>query len=129
MDDLPRLVDHFLRLGGDSAAALRVSSEAWRALRSHRWPGNVRELQNGLRRGVIFAERRWIRSADFGIVVTGVRDAAYADGADEFGQTELTLRQREALLLARESGVIRRRDLIGRFGIHESSAPRPRAAG
>jgi two-component system response regulator AtoC len=54
LDDLPLLVDHFVR---------RISSEMGRApvavepavltlLAAHRWPGNVRELENVLRRAL-----------------------------------------------------------------------------
>jgi two-component system response regulator PilR (NtrC family) len=77
-DDIPLLVQHFLRRfsegvardreatardrgddGGrtgpgpvDTASALTISQEALRHLMSHAWPGNVRELENALERAV-----------------------------------------------------------------------------
>ena len=47
MDDLPRLLDHFLREGGHEGARTEVVSDAvMQQLMCHRWPGNVRELRN-----------------------------------------------------------------------------------
>jgi len=69
-DDIPLLVQHFLRKlvdgvardreagqrAGDGPAevvpALTISQEALRHLMSHAWPGNVRELENALERAV-----------------------------------------------------------------------------
>jgi DNA-binding NtrC family response regulator len=48
LDDLPDLVEYFLRRAADAAgrACPAVGPEALDRLRAHRWPGNVRELQN-----------------------------------------------------------------------------------
>jgi two-component system nitrogen regulation response regulator GlnG len=56
-DDLPLLVEHFLRqcsrsLGRDIRS---VSAEARRCLEGHAWPGNVRELQSVLKYALIQA--------------------------------------------------------------------------
>jgi len=55
LEDLPLLVDHFLRLLnrdlGKSVTA--VSPEAMRALEKHEWPGNVRELQSALKYALV----------------------------------------------------------------------------
>ncbi|MCE9561584.1 MAG: sigma-54 dependent transcriptional regulator [Planctomycetes bacterium] len=56
-DDIPLLVDHFIKVA-DRKLDKRVSSiapEAMRVLRAHDWPGNVRELQNVVRYAVIQA--------------------------------------------------------------------------
>jgi two-component system nitrogen regulation response regulator GlnG len=56
-DDLPLLVEHFLRVSdrklGKSVRA--VAPEAMRLLEAHAWPGNVRELQSAVRFAVVQA--------------------------------------------------------------------------
>ena len=58
VDDLPYLVDHFLRLFAEryGRAGVRLSPEAMRAFEEYRWPGNIRELRNVLER--LFVEAR-----------------------------------------------------------------------
>lgn len=57
-EDLPALLDHFLRLYSQLAgrAPLRIETEALAALIAYDWPGNVRELQNYVERAVVLAE-------------------------------------------------------------------------
>ncbi len=52
LDDLPLLVDHFLRVFAEryGRRAVRLSPEALNALAAYAWPGNVRELRNVLER-------------------------------------------------------------------------------
>ncbi|HEV3081200.1 MAG TPA: helix-turn-helix domain-containing protein, partial [Gemmataceae bacterium] len=54
-DDLPLLVDHFLRLLNRDLgkSVTSVSPEAMRALEKHEWPGNVRELQSALKYALV----------------------------------------------------------------------------
>jgi len=58
-DDIPALVDHFLRKHGDRMGkeAVRVSSDAMDALVDHAWPGNVRELENAIERALVLASQ------------------------------------------------------------------------
>jgi DNA-binding NtrC family response regulator len=53
-DDIPILVEHFLRRFAP-AKALGVSKEAERALMAYDWPGNVRELRNVAQRLALFS--------------------------------------------------------------------------
>lgn len=47
LEDLPDLVEHFLRRAGRSESISDVLPESTlAAMRQHRWPGNVRELRN-----------------------------------------------------------------------------------
>ena len=49
MEDIPLLVEHFLkRLGRERAAEYGISPQALSALVGYDWPGNVRELENAL---------------------------------------------------------------------------------
>ncbi|RMG09141.1 MAG: response regulator [Planctomycetota bacterium] len=54
-DDIPLLVEHFLRLYRREATSRveRFSPAALRKLERHSWPGNVRELENTIRRVVL----------------------------------------------------------------------------
>jgi DNA-binding NtrC family response regulator len=54
-DDIPLLVDHFLR-GLVPDGRLSVDPEALKALVRYDWPGNVRELENVIERAVILCE-------------------------------------------------------------------------
>ena len=57
-DDIPLLVDHFLRryAGGNGGAAKNVTKEAMDLLLKYDWPGNVRELENVMERAMILDE-------------------------------------------------------------------------
>ena len=48
LEDLPRLIEHFVRkfTRGQALPEPRVTPEALALLRAHSWPGNVRELEN-----------------------------------------------------------------------------------
>lgn len=57
-DDLPMLIDHFLRLHSrkHGKPLRRISGAALGLLLRYEFPGNVRELSNMIERGVIYAE-------------------------------------------------------------------------
>jgi len=57
VDDLPLLVEHFLReLGEDAPLDALLSEPALQMLRAHRWPGNVRELRNWVEAALAMGE-------------------------------------------------------------------------
>ncbi|HSD30038.1 MAG TPA: two-component system response regulator, partial [Vicinamibacteria bacterium] len=51
-EDIPLLVDQFLRRFADEGKARSVSREAMDLLLKHEYPGNVRELENLVHRAV-----------------------------------------------------------------------------
>jgi len=57
-DDIPILVDHFLReiQANKHTALKRVSPEVMRRFQLYRWPGNVRELRNTLESMMVLAD-------------------------------------------------------------------------
>lgn len=57
-DDIPLLVDHFLRLFRERhrRSVVGLTRRAMDALLAYSFPGNIRELQNLIERGVIFAD-------------------------------------------------------------------------
>jgi DNA-binding NtrC family response regulator len=56
-DDIPALVEHFLRKHGQRTGKRvdRVTPEAIAALMAHDWPGNVRELESTIERAVVLS--------------------------------------------------------------------------
>jgi transcriptional regulator with GAF, ATPase, and Fis domain len=57
MEDLPLLVEHFLRLERPPRAAADVPESVWDLFRAYRWPGNVRELRNAIQRLQVTPDR------------------------------------------------------------------------
>ena len=57
-EDIPLLVDYFLRKLARGGPHKEVSSDTMRALLNYRWPGNVRELANVLERAVLLSGSR-----------------------------------------------------------------------
>ena len=54
-EDIPELVEHFVRKYAQPPRAVRLTEELLRRLMEYDWPGNVRELENFVRRVVVFA--------------------------------------------------------------------------
>ncbi|MFN0206465.1 MAG: sigma-54 interaction domain-containing protein [Planctomycetota bacterium] len=70
-EDIPLLVDHFLRKAAiETNRELTVTPAAMKVLQKHRWPGNVRELENEIRRGVALCDD----TIDFGDLSVDVRN-------------------------------------------------------
>ena len=51
-EDIPLLVQHFLRTEGDG---LSISRNVMEALEAYGWPGNIRELESAIRRAALLA--------------------------------------------------------------------------
>lgn len=62
-DDIPLLVEHFMRLYGRKyqKPGIHVSPESMKSLVGYHWPGNVRELQHIIERAVILSDSDAIR--------------------------------------------------------------------
>ncbi len=56
MQDLPLLVDHFLKQSAHPRASEPLPSQVWRALEAYHWPGNVRELMHTVQRLLIMPD-------------------------------------------------------------------------
>jgi two-component system NtrC family response regulator len=63
-EDIPLLVDLFLRRFADEGRARSVSREAMDLLLKHDYPGNVRELENLVHRAVVLARGELVGTAD-----------------------------------------------------------------
>jgi len=63
-EDIPLLVDHFLKRFAGDEEPKKLTREAIEALKRYDWPGNVRELENVLERAVILDEDKVIDCDD-----------------------------------------------------------------
>jgi DNA-binding NtrC family response regulator len=63
-EDIPELVEHFLKTRPVGPRPFTVEPDALRALCRYEWPGNVRELANVLERAQILAENNTITLDD-----------------------------------------------------------------
>ena len=64
-DDIPLLLDHFLRISNRrNEKKIRMSIDFLDFITSYSWPGNVRELQNLVERLVILSTNDVLRSED-----------------------------------------------------------------
>jgi DNA-binding NtrC family response regulator len=66
-EDIPLLVDHFLRIFSKKyqKGIKTVSPAALKKLERYQWPGNIRELIHTLERAVILAETHILQPGDF----------------------------------------------------------------
>ncbi|MBS0153239.1 MAG: sigma-54-dependent Fis family transcriptional regulator [Nitrospira sp.] len=71
LEDLPALVEHFIKLHGAKMAQglLRVSQDALEVIRGYHWPGNVRELENVLVRAITLCPGDCIEPEHLGIML------------------------------------------------------------
>ena len=72
IEDLPRLVDHFMQRLGRETPVKRLDQAALAKLAAHDWPGSVRELEHVLERGVILAGDQPVLTSseiDFGLSI------------------------------------------------------------
>ncbi|MEO5617592.1 MAG: sigma-54 dependent transcriptional regulator [Candidatus Eisenbacteria bacterium] len=63
-EDIPLLVDHFLRRHAQEGVPKSLSKDTLDTLIKYDWPGNVRELENVIERAVILDETGRIEPAD-----------------------------------------------------------------
>jgi two-component system NtrC family response regulator len=65
-DDIPLLVNHFLKKYGKEAgnSSISIHPDALRRLLEYQWPGNVRELENVIERAVILSNGEQILEKD-----------------------------------------------------------------
>jgi DNA-binding NtrC family response regulator len=71
-EDIPLLVDHFLRkyARAMNKRITNISRPALDALINYPWPGNVRELENAIERAMVIGREPEIQLADFPLQVS-----------------------------------------------------------
>lgn len=99
-DDIPPLIDHFLRLYArrEGKTIRGITSEASEVLLSQTFPGNVRELENAVERAVVFCDGDTLRLSDLPSFLVPARES-------DLGDDGLSLEEKVIRL---EKGEIRR---------------------
>src|SRR5215211_2369221 len=99
-DDVPILVDHFLKdiSAQRHTAARRVSPEVMRRLQSYRWPGNVRELRHMLESMMVLADGDVLTEND---LPDQIRMGSQSAGASKDLPTNMTMDQLEKLAITK----------------------------
>jgi len=66
VDDIPMLIEHFLKIENAKVdkGRISISTEAMEKLISHKWPGNVRELENTIKRAIALSQGGRIMARD-----------------------------------------------------------------
>ncbi|MGQ0637587.1 MAG: sigma-54-dependent transcriptional regulator [Planctomycetaceae bacterium] len=81
-DDLPLLVEHFLRVynAALSKSVAAVSPEAMQRLQNHHWPGNVRELQGVIKHALLHCTGSILAEDGFPLsIIGGAESSSPAD--------------------------------------------------
>src|SRR5688500_5595268 len=99
-DDIPILVDHFLKDISQSrhTAPRRVSPEVMRRLQSYRWPGNVRELRHVLESMMVLADGEVLTEND---LPDQIRVGSQSGGTPKDLPTNMTMDQLEKLAITK----------------------------
>lgn len=71
MEDIPPLVEYFLKHWFTQGVPKLVSPEAMQMLLNYSWPGNVRELKNVIERAVLLSTGRHLQPRDFNLPFPG----------------------------------------------------------
>ena len=71
MEDIPLLVDHFIKkINGKMGRSVRgIEAEALEAIMGYSWPGNVRELENAIERAMVMTESDKLNTADLSLEI------------------------------------------------------------
>jgi transcriptional regulator with GAF, ATPase, and Fis domain len=118
-DDIPLLVDHFLRKHAQRSG-LRIEGLAPLArerLAAYHWPGNVRELENAIERAVVLATGPVIEADAISIAEPPLAAAAGLPSARLHENVEWAERESVRRALALANGV--KKDAAERLGISQ----------
>jgi two-component system NtrC family response regulator len=91
-DDIPLLVDHFLKRHTDGGPEKSISKDALELLKKYDWPGNVRELENVMERVLILADTGVIEPTD---LPDSIRFGQQQRGSLVIDSPDMTLEQLE----------------------------------
>src|SRR6266516_2523809 len=99
-DDIPVLVDHFLKeiAANKGTPPRRISPEVMRRFQSYRWPGNVRELRNVLEQMMVLAEGEMLTERD---LPNGIAESAAGAPPNNEIPSGLTMDELEKLAITK----------------------------
>ncbi|MFC1601483.1 sigma-54-dependent transcriptional regulator [Candidatus Sumerlaeota bacterium] len=96
-EDIPALIDHFLRKQAKRAArqVKSLTPEAYDSLLAYSWPGNIRELENAIEHALVMSEGEQLGLDDLPISLRSTRPAGQAGDGSPASWGNLTLEQLE----------------------------------
>jgi DNA-binding NtrC family response regulator len=112
-EDLPELVEHFLKTRRIGPHPFGLQPEALEALRRYDWPGNVRELANVLERAQILAEGDSITLDDLPENIAEFGAGAGASGGNPQHLREVERRHVQAVLRAEKGNKVHAARALG----------------
>jgi DNA-binding NtrC family response regulator len=89
MEDLPALIDFFLRRYGQKykRPGMRIEKGVMNKLMKYAWPGNIRELQHAVERAVILTDNKIISSAE--LLISNPLPRTRTEQANNFTMDEM----------------------------------------
>ena len=87
-EDIPLLVDHFLKKRFPLREPKRMEDRALEVLMKYDWPGNVRELENVVERAAILSQEEQIRVDDLALPI-GTRATFESIGSGDAGAVRI----------------------------------------
>jgi DNA-binding NtrC family response regulator len=114
-EDLPELVEHFLKTRQIGPHPFRLQPEALEALARYEWPGNVRELANVIERAQILAEGDTLTLDDLpeNIAGNGGAGGASAAGGNPQHLREVERRHVVSVLRAEKGNKVHAAKVLG----------------
>jgi len=70
-DDIPLLVEHFLKVHAGTKEPKHLDEKAIEVLMKYDWPGNIRELENIIERAAVLSRETTVRAADLAASLVG----------------------------------------------------------
>lgn len=98
-EDIPYLVEHFLKKLRTYGQAKRFSPEALTHLQAYDWPGNVRELENVVERMVIISQGSVVGAEGLPVLSTSSKEEENSCGAFVLPPGGISLEELEKSLL------------------------------
>ncbi len=123
LEDLPLLVNHFIRvLGEKNRKQVRgVDRSFLEALNSYHWPGNVRELENVVERAIILSRSDVLGSSDLPAGIVEPREIKTGESGQDHKDDYLMEGEKEALIRALKDNMGHREKTAESLGISRRS--------
>jgi len=81
-EDIPYLVEHFLKKKNRTKSPKRISSDALQLLLAYDWPGNIRELEHAIEGAMLMSHGDEITAADFTLAQTNnIKELVFPTGS------------------------------------------------
>jgi two-component system NtrC family response regulator len=94
-EDIPILIDHFLKKHGSQVKTIEIPEEVMRQCLTHDWPGNVRELENLIERMIALSHTGRIDKTALELDGVSNRHTTKSNGDPEYPPFDEFMLQRE----------------------------------